>query len=450
VGALVALAGCTSHFEVPVPAVATAAPVIPPQPDAVIALPVTIALARVRAQLDSVFPPSDSLDRARCSALGGVVCHQYVYRRDSLDLQMRADRVSLATHLRYRGRVVLPGVGGIGSCGYAPEDMRRANLRFATTLYWRNDWRLGARNTQLGADLVDRCTVTMLHVDATGAMRALVDAQAASFTKQIDSIIPAVADLRPAADSLWRLMQRPLALDSTSTLWLAINPASMRLAPLTGSGDAVSSALVVVAHPRVTAGAAPAAPLAPLPALALAGATSGIRLPVQVEVSFADLGARVSALLAGETAGKGTRVREVAIWGVGDTAVVRLGIEGRVSGNLYMLGRVAYDDAQRTVQIRDLRYTLASSGMMSSIKATLGAGRIRSAVEEATGHGQLQVGAQLDSLRTRLTAALNRDLAPGVTLSGQVTDVRIGALYTTSTAFVLRVELDADARVDVH
>ena len=63
-----------------------------------------------------------------------------MYRRDTLALTMTGDRVDLLARLRYRGRVALPRVGGLGSCGYDGEPMKRAELRFATQLYWRNNW----------------------------------------------------------------------------------------------------------------------------------------------------------------------------------------------------------------------------------------------------------------------------------------------------------------------
>jgi uncharacterized protein DUF4403 len=135
---------------------------------------------------------------------------------------------------------------------------------------------------------------------------------------------------------------------------------------------------------------------------------------------------------------------------VGDTAVVKVAVEGKVSGDLYLLGRVGYDVPTRSVLIGDLKYTLASSSKMSSIKATLGAIRIRHALDQATDHGRLAIGEQLDRVKAQLSSQLNRDLAPGVGLSGGVTDVRIGTLFTTRSAFVLRVIFDGEAKLDVR
>jgi hypothetical protein len=400
--------------------------------------------------MDSLMPATDSLDRAKCSALGGLVCHQYVYRRDSVDVQMAGDRVSMFAALHFRGRVALPGVGGIASCGYEPETMRRAQLRLATTLYWRVDWRLASRSTQLAPAILDPCEVTVLHVDATPTMKRILDAQLSYFRHQFDSLVPAVADLRPTADSIWRSMLQPLAMDSASTIWLSMSPDAISLGSLAGSAGTVTTAIALTAHPRVLVGRKPTTAARPLPSLTLAPKTTGIHVPLDIEIPFDELGRRATALLSGEVAGKNMKVGEISAWGVGDTVVVKVGVEGRVSGSFYLLGRIGYDVPTRSVLIGDLRYTLESSSKMSSVKATLGASRIRKALADATGHGRLDVGAQVEQLKTQLSDLLNRPLAPGVQLTGGVTDVRIDRLFATPSAFVLRVVLDGEARIDVH
>jgi uncharacterized protein DUF4403 len=447
--ALVALSvtttACGGRFEVPVPILAAPAASPPASEPATITLPTAIALSKIRTQLDSAFPPTDSLDRAKCTALGGLVCHQYLYERDSLDLRVTGDRVLLQTRLRYRAAVGLPGVGGIASCGFPPEPMKRADVRLSTSLFWRADWRLGVRGTRVVAELADRCQVTVLRFDATAMMKRIVDAQTAVLRQLIDSIVPAVANLSPVADSLWTVLQQPVALDSAETIWLAMYPESVSLLPLAGSTSALSTALVLTARPRVTIGAKPSPGFRPLPSLTLARRSAGIHVPVEIELPFSDLSEKVTSALAGEVAGKGISIEDIKVWGVGDTAVVRVALQGKVNGSLYLLGRVSYDSVERAVLIGDLRYTLESNDAMSRIKSTLGAGRIKSAIDAATGRGHLAVGEQLDSLRSRMTQELNRPIAPGVTLAGSIQDVRFSRLYTTQSAFVLRVVLNGDA-----
>jgi hypothetical protein len=447
---LLSAAACSRHFDVPVPIPEGVVQDIPPVEAATIAIPVTIAMSGIKARIDSVFPASDSLDRAKCSVAAGLVCHQYVYRRDTLDLKMINDRITLFTRVRFRARVALPGGIGVASCGYAHEAMKRAEMRLATNLYWRTDWRLGSRATVLAPNILDPCEVTMLRVDATPTIKRMIDGQLSHLRQQFDSIVPAVANLKPVADSMWRMLQRPLPLDSASTIWLAMTPDSARLGAPVGTGAAVNSSLVLTARPRVVIGAAPPVEVAPLPMLTLAGPSSGIHMPLEIQVPFDELSRRATALLSGEVAGKGITVGEIKVWGIGDTAVVRVDVTGRMTGALYLLGRVGYDSGARTVLITDLRYTLASADKMTSIKATLGAIRIRHALDQATGHGRLMIGDQLDSVKTQLAAQLNRELAPGVQMTGTIRDVSIERLYSTSSAFVLRVVFDGEARVEVH
>jgi hypothetical protein len=87
---------------------------------------------------------------------------------------------------------------------------------------------------------------------------------------------------------------------------------------------------------------------------------------------------------------------------------------------------------------------------MSRVRTTLGAFRIRHAIAEATGHGRLNVGEQLDAMRSQLTLALNRPLGNGAELGGMVRDVRVTGLYTTRTSFVVRAVLEGDARLSMR
>ena len=446
---LLLLAACGGGTAVPAPQLGPATPLPPPEP-AVFALPITISLNAVRAQLEAALPPSDSLDRARCAALGGAVCHQYVYRREPLDVTMTGDRFDVRARLRYRGRVAAGRVATLGSCGYAPEAMRRAELHLGTSLYWRSDWRLASRATALDARLLDACRVTALNVDATPLMRRVVDAQLRELVGTVDSLVPALANLAPVADSLWRSLQRPVALDSASSVWLSVRPERVSLAPITGSAGTVRTGLVVTALPQVVLGAAPSVPPQPLPALTLARPAAGLRIPVDVRLPFADVEQRALALLAADAAAEGITVHGLNVWGAGDTIAVRVDMSGRLAGTFYLVGRVGYDAAARAVRIDGLRYTIESENVMTRLKATLGAPLIRRALDRASGGGRLHVGAHLDSARAELDRQLNRPLAPGIAVGGGMRAVRISGLHTTPDAIVVRVVLDGDARLFVQ
>ena len=441
---LLLVTGCGGRAALATP-VPRAHDSLPPLEPAVLALPITIQTRVVVNAIERVLPRADSLDRARCPTLGGAVCHEYAYRRDTLRLQVTGDRVDVLARLRYRGRVALPTGGSMGSCGFAPEPMRRAELRFSTSLYWRADWRLGTRWTQLSSALPDPCAVTLLRVDATPLMQRIVSWQLGRAVQQVDLAFPAAADLRLAADSLWRQLQMPLAVDSTGTLWLLMSPERVALAPVDGRGGAIRTALTLVARPRIVAGARPHVTVRPLPELALGRAGTGLRVPLQIEIPFAEIGRLAADNLARETAGQALRVTGVDVHGEGDSAIVRLALAGRMNGALTLVGRPRYDEAARTLVVDDLHYTVESRDRMTRLKATLGAPLIRRAIDAATGGGRLALGPQLDATRAQLTQQMNRALAPDVAIGGGVRTLKVTGLHTTATAFVVRALMEGEA-----
>lgn len=447
-GALAAamlVAACGNHATpAPNTSILPATALAPAEP-AVIGLPITIALSAVQTQLEKALARADSLDRAQCLSLGGTVCHQYVFRRDTLGLRVAGDRVDVLARLQYRGRVALPTGGTVGSCGYAPEPMRHAELRFATSLYWRSDWRLASRNTALTSALPDPCEITLLHIDATPLMRRIADAQLGKVAQQVDSAFPTLADLRRPADSLWRAMQDPMPLDSLGTVWLLMTPESVGLVPIEGKGQVITTGMTLIARPRVVSGPRPSVALRPLPPLTLARRELGIRIPVQVELPFDEVSRRATAEMVAYTQREALKVTRVDVTGAGDSAVVRLTLAGRMNGSLSLAGRPRFDGATRTLVVDDLHYSVESRDFMTRVKATLAAPLIHHAIDVATNGGRLALGAQLDSARMQLTAQMNRPLAPDVAVGGGMTGLTVTHFAITPTAFVVRVLLEGQA-----
>src|SRR5258708_18471195 len=185
--------------------------------------------------------------------------------------------------------------------------------------------------------------------------------------------------------------------------------------------------MVICGYSGAPLGARPATVRKPLPSLGLATTQSGIHVPVDILLPFADLSARVTQLLRGDVPEAGITIDSVKVWAVGDTMVVRTSVRGSVTGDLFALGRVQYDPAARHLLVSDLQYTLSSESRMSRLKATLGSYRIKRALDLATGHVRRAVGTQLDSLRLQLSSPLNRPLPPGDQASAPVMYMRIAA-----------------------
>ena len=433
-----------------VPASATPVLSIPPTGAAemaVVPVRVTYVLRALAPSLDSLFPVSDSLSAARCAAIG-LVCHQYVYRRDPLRVRAEGQQLFIDTKLAYRARLgTIGGSARVASCGYAPEAMRRATTSMQTSLYWRRDWKIGARDTKLAVTLVDPCMVTALGVDATKTLHGVIDTQLALFAAEADTTIPTVGDFKPLADSLWRSFLEPTALDTTNSLWLVLDPQAVRVTPFAGNGPSIITTMVLYARPRVIAGAKPVVRMAPLPVLALGTAPSEYTVPVSVELPFAELERRAALLLVQETATGSVRVDSVQVRGLRDSVRIDLAVSGALRGRLSLTSRWRWDAATREIRLDDLDWSLESRGKLSRVKATLGAPLVGRAVRRATNGGRIALGAQLDSVRAELMRKLNGPMAPGVVMGSSVRDLQIIDVTATATAFVVKARLTGQSGV---
>lgn len=455
IGVAFGVAGCGGSLPAtpapaPVPTPVVGPSATPPAQSAtalaVIPVQVTYVLRSLAPVLDSLFPVRDSLAEATCKSVARLVCHQYVYQRDSLALAATGSRFSITTTMRYRARVGVPGAG-IASCGYGAELPRRAALSLSTDLYWRRDWKVGARETALSATLLDPCRVTALNVDATRALQNMIDGQLKDFSAQVDTALPNAADLRPLADSIWRSFLEPTALDSLNTLWMVLDPETIRVVPLNGVGPSFRTAIVVYAHPRVIAGARPAAISRPLPSLSLGTNPGSFDVPVSVELPFDEVNRRATALLVAETANTSERVDSVHVQASGDSVRVVLDVSGTMRGRLTLMSRLRWDPAARELRLDDLDWTLESRGALSRMKAKLAAPLIGRAIRKATMGGRVPLGAQLDSVRIQMLQLLNRTVSPGVILGGSLTSVQVESVSTTVSAFVVRARLLGKANV---
>ena len=416
---------------------------------AVIPVQVTYVLKSLAPSLDSLFPVRDSLAEASCVSVARLLCHQYVYQRDPLALTAIGARFSITTTMRYRARIGVPGAR-VASCGFGAEAPRRASLSLATDLYWRRDWKIGARQTALAATLLDPCAITALNVDARPALQRMIDTQLRDFSAQVDTALPKAADLRPLADSIWKSFLEPSPLDTLNTLWLVLDPEAIRVVPLTGVGPSFQTAIVVYARPRVIAGAKPPTLSKPLPVLSLGGNPGSFVVPVSVELPYEEVNRRATALLIAETAGTSERVDSVHVQASGDSVRIVLDVSGTLRGKLTLVSRLRWDPALRELRLDDLDWSLESRGMMSRMKATLAAPLIGRAIRKATMGGRVPLGAQLDSVRTQMLQLLNRTVSPGVVLGGSITSFQVESVTTTDRAFVVRARLLGQANVVVQ
>lgn len=79
----------------------------------------------------------------------------------------------------------------------------------------------------------------------------------------------------------------------------------------------------------------------------------------------------------------------------------------------------------RELRLDDLEWTLDSQGILSGLKATLGAPLVGRAIRRATLGGRIPLGAQLDSVRSEMMHKLNGPVAPGAVMGTSVASLQL-------------------------
>jgi hypothetical protein len=166
-----------------------------------------------------------------------------------------------------------------------------------------------------------------------------------------------------------------------------------------------------------------------------------------VELPFEELNRRATELLIAETAQTNVKVQQVKVSASGDSVRVGLDVTGSIRGTLTLASRLRWDATARELRLDELEWSLESRGALSRVKATLAAPLIGRAVRKATNGGRVQLGAQLDSVRTQMLQLLNRTVAPGVVLGGSISSFQVEGVNTTDAAFIVRARLEGQAHV---
>ncbi|HET8625754.1 MAG TPA: DUF4403 family protein [Gemmatimonadales bacterium] len=439
-GGVCVLGGCGDKVAPPVPR-ATAAWVdsLPPVPTSYLDVPVRYDLARALSWLESAVPlVIGNIDQRHRAPGNSRLRYSYSIRRHPFKLNVEGRTATLAAEFDYQVRAwynppLLPEIGA--SCGTDEDKPRpRAQLVVQTNVELTARWTLRPRTKAAARPLTrterDECKITAFKVDVTdkvlAAARNALQAELAEFDRRL-----AAFDLPGEANHVWRVLSEPIKL--TDSLWLVINPASVRVGLLAVRHDTLVTTVGLSASPRVIGGPRPEVAQRPMPP----PDDSTSRPPVLYLLTEGRMPYDVaSAVLSRElrgtkirVAGRRLTVDSLHLLGVGDGRVaVGLAVRGAVDGTLYAVGHPVLDTATAELYMPDLIYDVGTRDLMVGTLAWLASGTIEEFLRNRI---RIKMGPVIEEGRQLLERELNRELMEGVTLktkvqSGRVFGVRAG------------------------
>ncbi|HEX7153549.1 MAG TPA: DUF4403 family protein [Thermoanaerobaculia bacterium] len=443
--AIVFALSCTTPSETPVAAAGVPAapvPLAPPPPElSTIVVPIRASLTPIVADIERRVPRTAKETRHERG-----LDFRYEVTRDPIRLQMIGAGLHATTTAHYaleacRGR--FPCV----SCGFG-EARREAEITLHSKLQWDATWRLRSTTRALPLHFPTRCEP--FGFDVTDRFIApAVRQQLAEVVKTIDEN---TISIRKEATSIWTSLQTPAAIGPRT--WLVLDPMEVALAPISGSGTNVTSTLTLRAHTRVVVGEKPAVTPKPLPPLrtgALDG--TGMRVPLDIELSYDDASQLVSAEFAGKTFENITIETIRVMPSSGGKLLVEASIDykggtlKRYRGPVFLEGTPRFDPLTSSVIVPDLEYAIdrAKGNLFVRTAERFAHDTLRARLRE---RARFALGPRLTTLRTDVGKALTRTLAPGVQLRGRVDSIQ--PVSVTALAEVLSIRVVATGAAEVE
>jgi len=310
------------------------------------------------------------------------------------------------------------------SCGTDPKKPKpRIKVALSVTYDLTPDWRLKT-NTKVvelapvSREERDQCEISAAKIDVT---QKIADAARGAVEKALgtlDEKLSHVSIAKPIGN-IWNTLQRPISI-SGGTLWLLIQPQAVSFGGIIATDSSLTARLALLAQPRMLSGTRPPDGTNPLPKLGR-GVEGGDTAMVSMDALLVYPAATklIGKALIGKKFGPKWRritVEELTILPAGKgRMLLSLGLKGRASGTVNVVGTPSYDAATDTVSIKDLAFDVNTEAYLGKAAGWLISGPLLEMVSE---HAQIPAATLMQEVLELANKNINRELSKGIFLRG--------------------------------
>jgi len=419
--------------------------------------PSTIALP-IRINLDPVFQAAERTVPKVPAGVGtwaplpngGAKVFRFNLYRDPLSLRLSNNRLTARTAVHYWMEVGLSLRGFIksmGSCGLGPEGFRQAWLGAQADFGITPQWGVDLKVATLDPMASNSCTITFLGYDITNQVLAGMKDAMGRGLQGLEQQVRDSAMLRRKAEDVWRLAQQPIQV--SPGVFLVLNPEQIKLGPWTNEGHTLVVTPEIQARPFLHLGKRPEVALRPLPDLSPAngGLSPTFRIQVDADLGYREATEQLKRQMVGkvfETGHGRFEVLDASVRGQGNQAILEVELKGKVNGRLALVGTPSFNAQKGSLELLDLDYTLESRSWITQFGEWLFRSTLRKTLAEKS-NWFLQKN--FVDLKAQVQSGLNREITPGVVLSGQLDQLTLDQPQMLSDRF--RVQAYLEGRVQV-
>ncbi|MFA5073646.1 MAG: DUF4403 family protein [Nitrospirota bacterium] len=252
--------------------------------------------------------------------------------------------------------------------------------------------------------------------------------------------------VRLAIEKVWDALHMPIRLNYN--LALLINPEALRVFP-SMQKDSAKITIGLIARPKIISGDLSKTEAQPVPRISVQSGEpqTGFHIVLENELSFDTISEELTRKLSEKPYvinGKKIAVKKVNVYGSGDSIVFAVNIAGAAKGTVYLMGVPVFDESNMSVSISNIDYTIETNNILVKTADWVLHADLREKLQAQT-HWVLSD--KLDTIKDRLSEALNTKLNRYVSISGEIHKIQPITVGITATS--LKAVLSAEGTAEI-
>jgi hypothetical protein len=370
--------------------------------------------------------------------------YKYSFRRGPL--QMRASGTTLnlgfmgyykiigSTRACLNGTALSPWTPAC-KCGF-DEGERKVNVNFQNTVLIQPDLKARITTKTLDPQPVDKCSVCFWGQDITKeVMNGLKEELDISKTEMEKSF--STYDLRPKFQQVWDQLNKTYNLFGSG--WLQINPVKIRVNNFFARNDSLNINIGLVAKPVISF-EKPKEHLTVVPNITDFSQRPGFSVYLDAILNYDSLSNIVTAQLKDKrfdlAGNKYAIIKDCSLYGMdNENLIIKVKFEGSQKGLFYLTGKPDYDEASKTIELKDLDFDIKSKNMLTKTAEWLFNRRIINELKKYTRFG---LANYIDTAIATVNQQLTREWIKGIRGSGRMNSIKVVNIYPRREHLVIR------------
>lgn len=449
---LATLPGCSSSKKLSTPATTVRVPdTLPTLPASEIDIPLKIVAKPILALADSLIPIEFTSDNwPNYLQTDCEFRYRYRFVRSAFTIGCVDNHFTLAMKGAYQvagskrlcalEKPVSPWISG--NCGFGAEPMRKVDFLLSSRLSLSPDYRIHTRSRLDQLQPLDKCVMSMFSMDMTGmildSIRSSIDGSCTILDETIAGL-----DFTPLIRTT---LTKPTALYPYG--WLNIDPSNIRISPLNLIKDTFRLNVGISCRPALVSDSNITRHASTLPRLTNASPRTGVTVYLPVTYDYDFITRTMKDSLRDHSfivKGRIVTIKDIAMRPLGKHQIeIRIDFTGSRTGRLYLRGTPVLDTARQGLSLPDISYSLESKDLALRLARSLFRNKIRKTLR---GNSYLDLAALLKTNLPILEAQLNRSIAPNISSTGHIHDLRLIGLLATEKNIQAQIFIRADLSV---